>query len=78
LVEDNLYVVQRVRDGFSIGQIAFDELDVVPDPRRLAAPMRLRLEVIENPDLPAFSLQRLGHMRTNQAGTAGNQSSFSL
>ena len=40
--------------------------------------MRLRLEIIENADTPAFAPQKVGDVRTDQTGAASNESALSV
>jgi hypothetical protein len=57
LVKDNVDAPQRGTHRLAIGYVAFDEFGVVSDPGRLSVAMRLRLEVVQDADAPAFVLQ---------------------
>ena len=58
LVKHDVDVVQRGGDRLAIGNVAFNELDVLIDyPRRLAVAMRLRFEIIQNAHSPAVAPQ---------------------
>ena len=59
-----------------IGNVTFDEFDVMANPSRFAFSMRLRLEIVENANAPAFAFQQVGYVRTDQAGATRHQSTF--
>ncbi len=60
LVKYHVNLVERGGDGVAIAHIAFDKFDVLVDPGRFAAPMRLRLEIVEHAHRPAFANKQIG------------------
>ena len=60
----------------TIAQVACDELRVLINPRRFASPMRVRLQIIEHANFPAFAQKQIGDMRADQARATGNKRAF--
>ena len=54
-MKDDVDLIERGGDRLTIAQVAFNEFNAVRYPRRLSAPVRLRLQIIENSDLPSFA-----------------------
>src|SRR5581483_2354148 len=67
LVKNDVDVFKRGRDDSAIAQIAVDEFGTLVDPGRLAAAMRLRLQIIQNARPPAYPHQQINHVRADQA-----------
>ena len=78
LVKDDVDLVERGRDGFAIAQVALNEFRLLVNPRRFAATVRLRLQIVEHANFPAFSHQQIGNVRSDQAGSAGDKCAFSV
>src|ERR1041385_5946363 len=75
LMEENVNLVERGPDGVAVAQIAAPEFGVFVQPGRLTMAMRLRLELVQSPDGPPFSHEEIDQVRSDQAGTTGNESS---
>ena len=65
LVKDDVDLVERRRDRLAIAHVAFDKLRGGIDPRRFAAAMRVRLEIIQDANFPAFANEKIGQVRTD-------------
>jgi len=76
LTKDDVDSVERGGDGVAIAQIAFNEFRLVGDPRRLAALVRVRFQVIEHAHFPAFADEQVDHVRADQARATGNKCAF--
>src|SRR5581483_135003 len=76
LVKDDVDLIQSGGDRCAIPDVALDKFRAFVDPRRLAAFVRVRLEIIEYANLPAFAHEKIDNVRTDQAGAAGNESAF--
>ena len=75
-MKDDVDLVERGRHRLAIAHVAFDKLRGGIDPCRFAAPMRVRLEVIQHADFPAFAQKQIGHVRTDQPCAASDECAF--
>ena len=78
LVEDDVDAIERGGDVGAFAHVALHELRVLIHPGGFAELVRVRLEVIENADAPAFAHEQIGQMRSDQARAAGDQRAFSV
>jgi len=78
LVEDDVDIAQGVGHGRPIAHIALQKLDLIGNPGRLAATMRLWFEIVEHADLPSVGHEQVGDVRTDEAGPARDESAFSF
>jgi hypothetical protein len=77
-VKDNVDAVERGRNGVAIAQVACDKLRVLINPRRFPSLMRVRLQIIEHANFPAFAQKQVGDVRADQARATGNKRAFSM
>jgi hypothetical protein len=76
LVKNDVDLVERARHRVEVTQVAYDELGFLIDPRRFAAPMGVRLQIVEHANFPAFAQKQIGDMRADQARATGNKRPF--
>ena len=72
LVKHDIDVVERAGHRLAIAQVAFDKFGLAANPSRLAAPVCLRLEIVEDAHANLRARVSPPHV-TDQAGAAGNE-----
>src|SRR5947209_10920581 len=70
--------VERSSDRSAVANIAFNEFGFRIDPAGLSEPVCIRLEVVQDSNLPTLANQEIGQMRSDQAGSAGNERASSV
>jgi hypothetical protein len=75
-VKHDVDSLKRRRHRLAVSHIAFDEFHIVSDPGRFSFAVGLRLEVVENANGPAFSLQLIRDVRTDQPRSTGHERAF--
>jgi hypothetical protein len=74
-VDDGISAGQRGRDRITVAHVASHELDVVMEiirPSPLCA-VDLRIEIIKDSYVSTSPEEGIGHMRTDESRSAGNQ-----
>ncbi len=62
LVKDDIDLIQRSSDRFTVADVAVSEFDLGIDPSRFTATMRLRLKIIQDANFPALAHQQIGNV----------------
>ena len=62
-MKNDIDICEHSRNRFSIAQIALNEFRTVIDPGWFAALVRVRLNVVENANLPPFTYEQVHKMR---------------
>ena len=72
-MEDEVDSSQRPLPGVAMAHVAAHELGLSRHPGRLAVAVRLPLQVVEDAHVPPRRQRRVGDVRPDQAGAAGDQ-----
>src|ERR1700736_4265535 len=75
-MKNDVDLVERSGNGCAVAQIALDEFGSFVDPRRLAAAMRLRFEIIQDANFPTLTYEQIANVRPNQSGATGDKCAF--
>ena len=73
LMENDIDISQSLSDRLAIAQIPLLEVGLFIDPRRFAAFMRVRLDVIENAHAPSFFDEQVCQVGSDQSRPACDQ-----
>jgi hypothetical protein len=72
-MEDDVDTVQGTLPGAAVADVTLDKLGGSWRPGRLAEAVGLRLQVVEDSDLPAGSECRVNDVRADETGAAGDE-----
>ena len=73
LVKNNVDPVERGSDRIAIPHVALDEFRLGIYPCRLSAAVRLRLEIIQRANRPAFAHEKIDNVRADQTRAASDE-----
>ena|GEM_PF-1256167 len=75
-MENHVNILQCCRYYRPIPNITLDKFSRRVNPTGFAVAMRLRFEIVQDADAPAFAYQQIDQMRTDQARATRDQCPF--